>query len=185
MTDYRKSFGPLAPLIGVWTGFGIDIVPDGKGGKLSSPFLQQVTLEVIPLLTYGSQTVRALRYACLDWGINDKSKPESMFPVYEENGYFIWIPEENAIVLQISNPRGLGVLASGSPERGNSFTVTAEQKHVSVTRYLHSFEQVIGYEASVEFLGADTIRYANDTLLKLGDGSTFHQTDTTTLKRYS
>ena len=152
MTDYRKSLGPLAPLIGVWTGFGIDIVPDGKGGKLSSPFLQQVTLEVIPLLTYGSQTVRALRYACLDWGINDKSKPESMFPVYEENGYFIWIPEENAIVLQISNPRGLGVLASGSPERGNSFTVTAEQKHVSVTRYLHSFEQVIGYEASVESL---------------------------------
>lgn len=185
MADYQKSFGPLAPLIGVWTGLGVDIVPDGKGGKISSPFIQQITLEVVPLLTYGRQTVRALRYACLDWGIDEKSTPGSMFPAYEENGYFIWTPEENTIVLQVSNPRGLSIVASGPPKPGDSFTVTADQKHVNVTRYLHNFEHVIGYEASVEFLGANTIRYANDTLLKLLDDSIFHQTGITTLRRYS
>src|SRR5579871_6848204 len=95
MAHDQTSFGPLASLIGVWTGAGIDTVPDGKGGSTVTPFIQQVTLEVIPLLTYGSQAVHALRYGCLDWATDFQSKPETMFPVYEENGYFIWIPQKN------------------------------------------------------------------------------------------
>ena len=34
-------------------------------------------------------------------------------------------------------------------------------------------------------LDANTFRYANDTLLKLPDGTIFHQTDVATLKRQS
>jgi hypothetical protein len=184
MADCRKSFGPLAPLIGVWTGTGVDIAPNGKGGKSSTPFLQQITLEVIPLLTFGGQTVRASRYKCLDWGIEEEPKPQSMVPVYEENGYFLWFPESNAIVLQISNPRGLSIMASGSPKPDDSFTVTADPEHVRMTGALQTFQHVVGYAASVEYLGADSIRYTNDTLLKLPDHSVFHQTDTTTLRRF-
>ncbi len=185
MAQDHSSFGPLARLIGVWTGTGIDTVPDGKGGSTVTPFIQQVTLEVIPLLTYGSQAVHALRYGCLDWATDFKSKPESMFPVYEENGYFIWIPQKNSIVLQVSNPRGLSMLASGAPKPDNSFTVIAHHGGVMVTEYMHMFEDVVGYEASIEALDPDTFRYTSDTLLKLPDGSIFHQTDITTLKRYS
>ncbi len=50
---------------------------------------------------------------------------------------------------------------------------------------MHMFEDVVGYEASIEALDPDTFRYTSDTLLKLPDGSIFHQTDITTLKRYS
>lgn len=183
----QQSLGPLTRFVGVWTGTGIDIVPDGKGGSVRTPFIQQVTLEPIPLLTYGGQTVRALRYTCLDWAIDDKSNPAAMVPVYEENGYFVWIPEKNSIVLQVSNPRGLSILASGQPKPDGSFTVTTEGSEggVVVTGYLRSFANAVGYEASVEVLDSETLRYSNDTLLKLPDGSIFHQTDITTLKRYS
>jgi hypothetical protein len=185
-TQEQQSFGPLTPLIGAWTGTGIDTVPDGKGGSTRTPFIQQVTLEAIPLLTYGSQTVRALRYSCLDWAIDDKSKPAAMLPVFEENGYFIWIPEKNSVVLQVSNPRGLSILAGGRPKPDGSFTVTTQGSDggVLVTGYLRPFANVVGYETSVELLNSETFRYSNDTLLKLPDGSIFHQTDVTTLKRY-
>ncbi|WP_456637101.1 heme-binding beta-barrel domain-containing protein [Bradyrhizobium sp. USDA 10063] len=178
--------GPLTRLIGVWTGTGIDTVPDSKGGSTRTPFLQQLTFEAIPRLTYGAQTVRALRYSCLDWATDDTSKLATMFPVFEENGYFIWIPEKNSIVLQVSNPRGLSMLASGPPKPDGSFAVTTEGGNggVLVTSYLQGFANAIGYETSVKFENPETLRYANDTLLKQPDGSIFHQTDITTLKRY-
>ena len=182
----RSPLGPLTRLIGVWTGTGIDTVPDGKGGSTRTPFLQQLTLEAIPRLTYGAQTVRALRYSCLDWATDDASTPAAMLPVFEENGYFIWIPEKNSIVLQVSNPRGLSILASGPPKPDGSFAVTTEGGNggVLLTGYLQGFANAVGYETSVQFESPETLRYANDTLLKQSDGSIFHQTDITTLKRY-
>ena len=183
----EQLLGPLARYVGVWTGTGIDTVPDGKGGSVRTPFIQQVTLEVSPKLTYGGQTVRALRYGCLDWAIDDKAKPSTMFPVFEENGYFVWIPEKNSIVLQVSNPRGLSMLASGQPKSDGSFIVTTEGTAggTLITSYLHEFANAVGYQASFEPIDADTLTYANDTLLRLADGSIFHQTDITTLKRYA
>jgi hypothetical protein len=189
MNQDHRPFGPLTPYMGVWTGTGIDTVPDGKGGSTRTPFIQQVTLEAIPMLTYGGQTVRALRYGCLDWATDAKSTPASMFPVFEENGYFIWIPEKNLVVLQVSNPRGLSMLASGRPNPDNSFKVTTTgsggARNVLVTPYLYSFANVVGYETSVGPVSANTFRYANDTLLQMPDGSIFHQTDITTLTQYS
>jgi hypothetical protein len=189
MTQDQRPFGPLTPYIGVWTGAGLDTVPDGKGGSIVTPFIQQVTLTVIPLLTYGKQTVRALRYGCLDWATDEKAQPQTMFPVFEENGYFIWIPEQDSVVLQVSNPRGLSILASGRPAPGDAFTVSTQGGDggcgVLVTDYLDGFASVVGYATTVEPLDANTFRYSNDTLLQLPDGSIFHQTDVTTLKRYS
>ncbi|HEY2876527.1 MAG TPA: heme-binding beta-barrel domain-containing protein [Reyranella sp.] len=186
-TALEQLLGPLARYVGVWTGSGIDTVPDGKGGLTRTPFIQQVTLEVVPRLTYGAQTVRSLRYGCLDWAIDEKATPKTMFPVFEENGYFTWIPEMESIVLQASNPRGLSMLASGQPKPDGSFTLTTDGTAggTLITSYLHGFANAVGYRASFEPIDADTLRYANDTLLQLPDGSIFHQTDITTLKRYS
>lgn len=69
MAHDSRPLGPLTPYVGVWTGTGIDTVPDGKGGSTRTPFLQQLTFEAVPLLTYGAQTVRALRYSCVDWAV--------------------------------------------------------------------------------------------------------------------
>jgi hypothetical protein len=188
MIQNEPSFGPLTPYIGVWTGTGIDTRPDGKGGSISTPFIQQVTLAAIPLLKYGSQSVRALRYNCLDWAINDKANPATMFPVFEENGYFVWVPEEDSIVLQVSNPRGSSILAVGRAEAGGAFRVATQDSNgrgVLISTYLQSFANVVGYEASGELLDSQSFRYSCDTLLKLPNGSIFHQTDVTALKRYS
>jgi hypothetical protein len=188
MIQDQQPFGPLTPYIGVWTGTGIDTGPDGKGGSTSTPFIQQVKLAAIPLLTYGNQSVRALRYNCLDWAIDDKASPAIMSPVFEENGYFLWVPEEDSIVLQVSNPRGSSILAVGRAEPGGAFRVTTQDSNgrgVLISTYLQLFANVVGYEASVELLDPQSFRYSCDTLLKLPNGAIFHQTDVTTLKRYS
>lgn len=182
MTRDERPLGPLTPYIGVWTGEGIDTVPDSKGAPIRTPFIEHVTFEAVPLLTYGNQTVRALRYSCRDFATDGKS------PVYEENGYFIWVAETGTVVVQVSNPRGLSMLATGKPGPDGSFKVTSaggSGRGVLVTDYLGTFINVVGYETSVEPLDANTFRYANDTLLKLSDGTIFHQTDIATLKRQS
>lgn len=189
MMGDSRPFGPLTPYIGVWTGAGIDTVPDGKGGATRTPFYQQLTFEPVPLLTYGGQTVHALRYSCLDWATDDSVEPATMFPVFEEVGYYLWLPAEDSVVLQVSNPRGLSALATGKPGPDDSITVTTlggdDGRGVLVLSALRPFANVVGYETTVQLLAGGGLRYANDTLLKLSDGSIFHQTDITTLKRYS
>lgn len=184
-----RPLGPLTPYIGVWTGSGIDTVPDGKGGATKTPFLQRITLEEGPLLSYGSQTVRALRYSCVDWATDQSETPESLFPVFEECGYFVWIPEENTVALQVSNPRGISMMAIGTPNADDSFSLSTQVSGggcgVLVSHYLSSTENAVGYEASLKLLGENKLHYSNNTLLKMPDGSTFNQTDITTLKRYS
>ena len=184
-----RPLGPLTPYIGVWTGTGIDTVPDGKGGATKTPFLQRITLEEGPLLTYGSQTVRALRYNCIDWATDQSEKPESLFPVFEECGYFVWIPEENTVALQVSNPRGISMMAIGTPNADDSFALSTQVSGggcgVLVSKYLCTTENAVGYEASLKFLGDNELHYSNNTLLQMPDGSIFNQTDITTLKRYS
>jgi hypothetical protein len=189
MVNDSRPFGPLTPYIGVWTGSGIDTVPDGKGGATRTPFLQQLTFEAVPLLTYGAQTVRGLRYACVDWATDDSSQPATMFPVYEESGYYLWLPDQDTVALQLANPRGLQALAMGAPAPDDSFTVTtaggSDGRGVLVAASLRPFANVVGYETKVRLTSDGALHYANDTLLQLADGSIFHQTDITTLRRYS
>jgi hypothetical protein len=175
----------------VWTGTGTDVVPDGKGGSISTPFLQQLTFEAVPLLTYSNdkQTVRALRYACRDWYVDNTTKPAPMFPVYEENGYYFWLPEENAVMLQLSNPRGLCALAYGLAAPDDSFTVTTKGsgngRGILVATSLVPFANVVAYETKVKLSADGVLFYANDTLLQLPNNKIFNQTDITTLKRYT
>jgi hypothetical protein len=166
----------------------MDTVPDGRGGKTVTPFIQEISFEAAPLLSYGSQKVHALRYTCMDWATDQKADPATMFPVFEERGYFIWVPEEGNIILQVSNPRGLSMLALGVPDEKDSFKVTtdiADSRYgVLASNYIETVEMPIGYEAALELQGDDQFLYTSNTLLKMPDGSIFNQTDITTLKRY-
>ncbi|MEO0369104.1 MAG: heme-binding beta-barrel domain-containing protein [Pseudomonadota bacterium] len=190
MNQTAIDFGPLASFIGTWTGSGIDTVPDGKGGSKATPFIQEITLQPIPKLGYGSQQVVALAYTCLDWATNDGVTPTTMFPVFEERGYWIWVAEEQQIVLQVANPRGLSMLAVGASDSNGGFKVTSDDGNyqngygVLVSEYLRTVAQPVGYEASVKLLASDEFHYSCNTILQLQDGSLFNQTDITTLKRY-
>lgn len=188
MSDDKTDYGPLGSYMGIWSGAGVDTVPDGKGGKTVTPFIQELTFEAAPLLGYGTQKVRALRYTCLDWATDMDARPPTMFPVFEERGYLIWVPEEGKVVLQVSNPRGLSMLALGTPDDQGSLHLSTQvpdsRYGVLVSNYLETVELPIGYEASLVLQGENQLKYTTDTLLQMPDGSTFHQTDITTLQRY-
>ena len=117
-----SSLGPLEAYIGTWSGTGIDTVPDGHGGSTNTPFLQQITLDPIAKLGYGSQEVTALAYTCLDWATDETADPATLFPVYEERGYWIWVESQGQVIIQVSNPRGLSMMAVGAFESNGGFS---------------------------------------------------------------
>jgi len=184
----ESQLGPLATYIGTWSGSGVDTVPDKQGGSIKTPFVQQITLDPIAKLGYGSQVVTALAYHCLDWAIDSSADPETMFPVFEERGYWIWIEEEQRIIIQVSNPRGLSMLAVGSADSQGGFKASGnmgdENAGVLVSKYLTTVEKPVGYEVAVTLLSPTEFHYSCNTLLELDDGSIFDQTDITTLQKY-
>jgi len=131
-----QRLGPLKKFAGVWSGAGVDWAPGKDYQPLEHdipieehlkllealPYWQEMQLEPMPLLTYSAadQTVTGLRYLGKIWGSKDsvvtgENYPD-FFPVYEENGYILWIPNKDdpsigTIVRQISNPRGLSFMA--------------------------------------------------------------------------
>lgn len=184
LQNLLAAFGPLAPYIGVWNGNGIDIAPDDSGAPVEAPYVEEMILEPAPLLSYGGQEVHALRYQGKYW-----TSDGQLTPIYEENGYFLWIEQENLVVRQVSNPRGLSILAVGSPNPDNSFLVRADlgNSHAGLvlTQYLTQFANVISYESTFNITAENTICYRDDTVLDMGSKGLFHQTDTATLTRYS
>lgn len=179
-----SQLGLLANLIGVWDGTGVDVAPGPDGGSAETPFLEEMKLEPVPVpvLSFGSQTVHALRYYGKIW-INGKS----FTPMYEENGYFLWIPEQSLIVRQVSNPRGASFLASGQAEAGSTqFTVTAKRGDpnfgVLDTPYLEEvFYPVQGFESTFASDG-NTLQYSETTILNV-NGQPFSQSDKAQLTR--
>lgn len=142
------KLGPLTKFAGVWSGAGMDWAP-GKDYQspdhdipieehlkmlVAEPYWQEMILEPLPLLSYSAsgQTVTGLRYLGKIWA-NSNTKPESgypdFFPVYEENGYVLWIPDDSSntgtVVRQISNPRGLSFMA-----RAENISTDSQEFHV-------------------------------------------------------
>ncbi|MEQ8860858.1 MAG: heme-binding beta-barrel domain-containing protein [Pseudomonadales bacterium] len=189
MSNDETAYGPLKTFIGVWTGTGIDTVPDESGRPVSTGFFQKLEFAAGPILTYGKQTVRALRYACEDLATDDAAHPSTFFPVYEENGYFVWVEEQRRVVLQVSNPRGLSALAVGSVDAEGVLRVSTEgasgERGILVSGYFAQFSDITGYEAELSLQEPGTLHYSNCTRLRLPDGKPFRQTDVSTLRRYS
>ena len=84
----------------------------------------------------------------------------------------------------MQGPGATGALAGGTSHELAAGVVKMSSGTAFCCQW-DTFINVVGYETSVEPLDANTFRYANDTLLKLRDGTIFPQTDVATLKRQS
>ena len=204
-----SKLGPLKNFIGVWTGAGTDYAPGKnyrKGDQLiAEDYIQELTLEPMPILTYSAadQTVLGLRYLGKIWAVNkdNTDKFPSMFPVYEENGYALWIPSSESdgktgtIVRQVSNPRGLSFMAKADNIAVDATKFTVEtQRQASGCYGILQDENLLSnfypcsafsscWELSTAQDGTESLYYDEYTFLDY-QGYEIPQRDEAELKRY-
>ena len=102
------DYGPLAGLIGTWTGDkGIDIAPD-PAGQEENPYFETLLFEAIGDLTNANeQKLAALRYH----QVVSRKSDRKVF--HNETGYWMWDAATGTVMHSLTIPRGVCVLAGG------------------------------------------------------------------------
>lgn len=100
------DYGPLAPLIGEWTGdSGMDVAPEPDGPE-HSPYYETIVFEAIgDLDNAATQDLVALRYHQV---VRRKSNDEVF---HNETGYWSWDAERKLLARTLSIPRIVALVA--------------------------------------------------------------------------
>ncbi len=103
------AYGPLASLVGIWTGDkGLDISPE-PGGQEKNPFYETMTFEAIGDVNNAEkQNLAALRYHQV---VSRKSNNEVF---HNESGYWMWDAGQGVIMQALTIPRGTCLIAGGA-----------------------------------------------------------------------
>ncbi|MBY4675322.1 heme-binding beta-barrel domain-containing protein [Marinobacterium arenosum] len=112
------DLGPLSALVGTWIGSGLDLAPT-PDGTLETPYREELTFSAIPSVQNGPQKVYGLQY----W--SRLSREDDLSPLYQETGYWLWMPLQQLVVRQFVVPNGVAVMAGGE--------VAADAKRIEVT----------------------------------------------------
>jgi len=102
------DYGPLAGLIGVWSGDkGQDVAPDPDGEE-NNPYYETITFTAIGDVTNAeSQVLAVVHYR----QIVQRKSNDKVF--HDETGYWMWDAKEGVIMHSLTIPRAVCVLAGG------------------------------------------------------------------------
>jgi hypothetical protein len=109
MTDKSEvDYGPLATLIGTWTGDkGLDVAPEPDGAE-DNPYFETITFSAAGEVSNAeSQLLAAIHYR----QIVQRKSNEKIF--HDETGYWMWDAETGVIMHSLTIPRAVCVLAGG------------------------------------------------------------------------
>lgn len=178
------ALGPLAFLVGTWEGDkGHDTAPSSSRSTEVNLFRERMVFEPTGAVDNHEQHLFGLRYRTTAWRIG---QPD---PFHEELGYWLWDAAANHIMRCFMVPRGVTMIAGGSPRAdGSGFDLAAESG--STTHgilsgpFLDREFRTIRYTLKVDHLGPDSFRYEEDTVLQIrGQREPFHHIDKNTLRR--
>jgi hypothetical protein len=181
-----SEWGPLAALIGDWTGEGgLDSAfSHSRGEVLSTPYLEKVTMKPFGPVDNGSQSLYGLDYKTAMWR-NDEENP-----FHTEVGYWLWDAATGEVLRGFVVPRGITVLAGaiGVAADATSFTLTARlgdpRYGISENAYLGQKASSVAYEVTIDANADGTWSYAEETTLHMAEfADPFPHTDSNTLTR--
>jgi hypothetical protein len=102
------DYGPLAVLLGTWTGDrGIDVAPE-PDGPAESPFYE--TIHIVPAVDLDNADEQELVSVQYRQVVHRKSNGKAF---HDESGYWIWEPSSGLLMQALVLPRGVGLLAGG------------------------------------------------------------------------
>lgn len=106
--DTNVDFGPLAGLIGSWSGDkGTDIAPD-PDGKETNPYFETIVFSEVGKVTNGeAQNLATIHYHQIVMRKSDKKA------FHNETGYWMWEADTNIVMHSLTIPRAVCLLAGG------------------------------------------------------------------------
>ena len=107
--DAHVDYGPLAGLIGTWTGdTGLDVAPEPDGEE-RNPYFETLTFVAAGDVTNaGSQVLTVVRYH----QVVSRKSTGAVF--HDQVGYWLWDAERKTVIQSLTIPRAVCVLAGGT-----------------------------------------------------------------------
>jgi hypothetical protein len=102
------DYGPLAGLLGTWTGNdGTDVAPEPDGTE-KSPYFEIIVFSDVGIVTNAEQqNLAAVHYHQI------VSRKEDGKVFHNETGYWMWEAETGTVMHSLHIPRGVGLIAGG------------------------------------------------------------------------
>lgn len=109
MSETDFDYGPLAGLIGVWTGDkGMDIAPEPDGVE-NNPYYETITYTAIgDVRNAEEQVLTALHYL----QVVQRKSNDKVF--HHQTGYWMWDAANRTVMHSLQIPRAVSVLAGGN-----------------------------------------------------------------------
>lgn len=190
MTDAPEiDFGPLTDLIGTWKGEdGMDTAPE-PDGKEKNPYFETIAFTAVGDVTNAEkQTLVVVRYHQV---VTRKSDGEVF---HDETGYWMWDAEDKTIMHSFSIPRAVCVLAGGThtgeKDSAGNTVLNVEARiddpnwTIIQSPFMDKNARTVGFKHTIT-VGADTLSYAETTLVDIYGGKSFEHTDQNNLVRVS
>jgi len=180
------DYGPLALLIGEWTGGkGMDVAPKPDGTD-EIPYFETIVFEEVgDLQNAKKQRVSMIRYLQI---VKRKSNGEVF---HDQTGYWMWDAEAKTVMHSLTIPRGFALLAGGKlvgdydPEQRAEMKVSSRDGDpdwgIAQSPFLRDNAKTVSFEMSV-VVTEETLSYSETTNLKIY-GRDFEHTDKNELTR--
>jgi hypothetical protein len=181
------DYGPLAVLIGQWSGDkGVDRAPEPDGEE-RNPYFETITFTAAGDVTNAEQqTLAVVRYHQV---VSRKSNGEVF---HDQTGYWLWDSADNGIVETFTIPRAVAVVASGTlaaPQDLNQeleFVVSTESDSGTATiaqaDFMFKQAKTTGFSHTITVQG-DEMRYSETTMLDIYEKTDYEHKDVNSLTR--
>jgi len=174
------DYGPLAVLIGSWTGDkGVDIAPDPEEGREENPYYETISFEGVGYAKNAEeQLLVAVRYLQV---VRRKSDDEVF---HDQTGHWMWDKKADTIMHSISIPRGVCVLSSGKASQEEGCTVLdikSDADGIVQSPFMKDKAKTLSFEAKFS-VSENELSYRQTTMLDIYS-NVFEHTDTNVLGR--
>jgi hypothetical protein len=178
------NYGPLACLLGVWTGdSGDDVAPEPDGDEIN-PYYETLTFEAAGDVTNAEeQTLSVVHYR----QVVSRIATGKVF--HDQVGYWLWDSASGIIVQTLTIPRAVTLLAGGRAIIQNDSTILrVRAKEGSADWGIIQSPFMQGKARTLEFrhdltVRGDELTYDETTVLEIYGKPRYLHTDQNTLKR--
>lgn len=183
------NYGPLAALVGTWTGDkGVDRAPEPDGEE-RNPYYETLTFEAAGDVTNAEQqTLAVVHYKQV---VSRKSNDEVF---HHQVGYWLWDSADDTIVETFTIPRAVAVVAGGKLGQPDNlegelvFDVAAEagspEFGIVQAPFMYNKARTTAFTHTITVKG-DEMRYSETTVLDIYDKTNYDHKDVNTLHRVS
>jgi hypothetical protein len=178
------DYGPLACLVGVWTGSeGMDVAPEPDDDEYN-PYYESLSFEAAGDVTNAEeQTLSVVRYH----QVVRRKSTDKVF--HDQVGYWLWDPATSVIVQTLTIPRAVTLLAGGKAEIDGDSTVFEVRAvdgdadwGIVQSPFMQEKARTVEFRHRVSVTG-DRLVYEETTVLDIYGKKRYEHTDGNTLQR--